>query len=230
MGEAAPFIFFVLFAAGIVAIILFAIRQAAKRRAAWAELAARLGCTYYAEDPHNIPESHPHALFHRGFGRHAYNAIEGRVENRDVLCFDYLYKERHGSGKNRRTETYHFTCLLMRPPVAFQPLFIRPETFLDRIGEFIGFDDIDFESDEFSRRFHVKCADKKFAYDILHPRAMELLLDCGKIHIEAQGDSILFYYTGRLSLPDKVEALIRAGVQFVGMIPNYLIAGQTGGR
>ncbi len=230
MGEVNPFLLFILFVAVVAVVFLLAARQAARRRAAWAELAPRLGCRYSAEDLHNIPRVYPHPLFRRGSGRRAYNTIEGRIENRDILCFDYLYQERHGSGKNRRTETYYFTCLLVRPPIAFKPLFIRPETFLDRIGEFIGFDDIDFESDEFSRRFHVKCPDKKFAYDILHPRAMELLLECGKIHMEAQGDSILFYYTGSLALPEKVESLVRAGIQFVGMIPNYLLAEQSGGR
>ena len=47
---------------------------------------------------------------------------------------------------------------------------------MDKIAGALGFHDINFESSEFSRKFHIKCADKKFAYDVIHPRMMEFLL------------------------------------------------------
>ena len=50
------------------------------------------------------------------------------------------------------------------------------EFFGPPFGEFFGHDDIDFESAEFSRNFYVKSSDRKWAFDILHARAMEFLL------------------------------------------------------
>ena len=55
-------------------------------------------------------------------------------------------------------------------------LLIRPEGFFDKVAGAFGFDDIDFESEEFSRAFFVKSSDKRFAYDVLHPRMLELLM------------------------------------------------------
>jgi len=46
---------------------------------------------------------------------------------------------------------------------------------------------------------------------------------CGKINMEAQGDSILLYYSGNLRVPDDVELLIRRALQFLELIRHYLI-------
>ena len=55
-------------------------------------------------------------------------------------------------------------------------LFIRREGIFDSVKRAFGFDDIDFESAEFSKRFFVKSSDKRFAYDVIHPKMMEFLL------------------------------------------------------
>jgi hypothetical protein len=222
-GGFSPAILIFLFAAVVIAVIVIGALQAAKRRQAWQALAQRYGCSFSAAAPFAIDECYPQSLFDKGDRRKAYNVLSGKIENQDVMAFDYQYTERRGSGKNRHSTIYHFTCLLLTPPIPFQRLWIRPESFLDRVGEFFGLDDIDFESDEFSRRFFVKCPDKKFAYDILHARAMELLLECGKIFIEAQDDSILFYYSGSLRVPEDVGLLIQRGLRFLELIPSYLI-------
>jgi len=214
-----PALILLLFAALVVTVIVINAILASKRREAWQALADRLGCSFSANDPFDIPWSYPQPLFNRGRAQKAYNVLSGRIKGAELFCFEYRYTE--GQGKNRHT--YHLTCLLLTSPIFFQTLLIRPESFLDRVGEFFGIDDIDFESDEFSRRFYVKCDDKKFAYDILHARAMELLLECGKVSVEAQDNSILFHYMARLRVPGEVEPLIQRGVRFVELIPHYLI-------
>ena len=52
------------------------------------------------------------------------------------------------------------------------------------------FDDIDFESDEFSRKFYVQSSDRKFAYDVLHPRMMEFLLQTTPPMIDVEGGAL----------------------------------------
>ena len=74
-------------------------------------------------------------------------------------------------------QTINFSYLIVHPPWDTPPLLIRPEGFFDKIAGAFGFDDIDFESVEFSKRFYVKSTDKRFAYDVLHPRMMQFLLD-----------------------------------------------------
>lgn len=228
LAEFEPLLLFFLFGALVIVIVVIGAIQAKKRREAWEKLAANLGCSFSRYDPYNI-DSYPHSLFNHGHARQASNVLSGRVDGTDLMCFDYRYKTSSGSGKNRSEQTHHFTCLMLTAPISFQNLWIRPESFLDRMGEFFGLDDIDFESEEFSRRFYVKCSDKKFAYDVLHARAMELLLECGKIHLEAQGGQLLFYYSGVKRVPDDIEPMIRRSLKFIELIPNYLIE-QHGGR
>jgi hypothetical protein len=91
--------------------------------------------------------------------------------------YHYVTTSRDKDGKTT-THTHHFSYLLVHLPFQQTPgLFIRPEGFFDKIKRAMGFDDIDFESAEFSKRFYVTSTDKRFAYDVIHPAMMEFLLD-----------------------------------------------------
>ena len=89
----------------------------------------------------------------QGDSRYAYNLIQGPLGRAgDVgVRLPLLHRV---SGKNRQTHV--FSAVILDSDVVLQPLFIRPEGFFDKISEFFGADDIDFESAEFSRRFYVK--------------------------------------------------------------------------
>ena len=56
-------------------------------------------------------------------------------------------------------------------------LHIRNETAADRVSAALGFDDIDFESAEFSRKFYVLSSNKQFAYNVISPAVMDHLLE-----------------------------------------------------
>ena len=75
-----------------------------------------------------------------------------------------------------------------------EKLVVRGEGFFDRIGEFVGIDDIDFESSEFSKRFHVTCSDRRFAYDLFEPRMMEYFLGSAPPRVEYNTRSVLFMH------------------------------------
>jgi hypothetical protein len=75
-----------------------------------------------------------------------------------------------------------------------KPLFIRPEGFFDKVTEFVGLEDIDFESAEFSQKFFVKSPDRRWAYDVLHQKTMEMMLTYPRFHIEFQGTQVMAYH------------------------------------
>jgi hypothetical protein len=182
MGHGAgPVILFVLFAAVAAVAIVFAAKAAAKRRQALAALAAEMGFDF---DPAAGEPEAPHRLFApftRGHSRRMLNTMRGRSEigGRPYPCTmgDFEYKVTHSNGKSTTTTTHRFSYILLRLPCPGTPgLTIRQEHLLDKIAGAVGFDDIDFESERFSRRFFVKSTDKKFAYDVVHPAMMEWLL------------------------------------------------------
>lgn len=70
-----------------------------------------------------------------------------------------------------------FSYVALHTPDPDAPdLSIRRERFWHRAAETLGFDDVDFESAEFSRRFRVRARCRRFACDLIQPAVMELLL------------------------------------------------------
>jgi hypothetical protein len=227
VDNAAPILVFVLF--GVVAIVALYLghKAAEKRRQELWGLASELGMVF---DPGRDGPGSEHTLFgafKRGHSRRVMNTMRGDLEmfGRPCPCVlgDYEYKVTSSNGKSTSTTTYRFSYILLRLPWAVPDLSIRRENLLDKIAGAVGFDDIDFESEEFSRRFHVKCRDRKFAYDMLHPRAMEFLLGAEAEPIEFEGGwCCITDGRGRWSPPQfrgRVE-FVRA---FAGLWPEHLV-------
>ena len=113
-----------------------------------------------------------------GDGRYAFNIASGQRGDYEVTAFDYHYEtESTDSDGDTDTTHHYFSAVMLQPEHALRPLLVRREGFFDKVKAGFGYDDIDFESAEFSRRFHVTAADKRWAYDVFHARSMQLLLD-----------------------------------------------------
>jgi len=223
--------FFMLVAAGIVALIIYGITKARERREALARMAAQWGLTYYADDPFDIPGRYAFFdLFDSGHSRKASNVMVGKIESREAILCDYQYTT--GSGKNQTTHC--FQAVLLAMPILAARLHVRQESVFDKIASWVGHDDINFESAEFSRRYHVKCDNPKFAYDIFHARLIEYLLACGDMPaLEMNGVTLLLYDNqGKL---ENFQRLLTIGQEIIRSIPEYVLhergpGGQEGGR
>ena len=164
------------------AAIWFGWKAEQQRREALAALARRRGWRFDPDKNAGHDEFYGHfEIFARGHSRAAYNTLVGDVElfghRVPMQTGDYLYKVTTSNGKSTTTHTYRFSYLIVHLPFPELPsLRIRREHLFDKLAGAFGFDDIDFESEEFSRRYHVKSTDKRFAYDVLHPRMMEFVM------------------------------------------------------
>lgn len=209
---------------GVVLLIIYSYYTAEQRRKAMVQIADQLGLAYLEKKAsgkdlvyHNI------SLFQQGHSRQAFNVIGGTKEQSYIDIFDYKYVT--GSGKNQST-WYRSVCILTVPQ-RFKYLYVRIESFLDKIAAAVGFDDIDFESKEFSSHFYVKSDDKKFAYDIVHPQMMDFLLNYRRIYqvapcIEMNGKYLVFYYPNKIK-PEKYIDLYNFASDFYKKIPNYVL-------
>lgn len=166
----------------IVAVVAYVAHlQQKKRREALANLAAELGWSFDpSRDRGHDSEYSCFEVFRRGHGRAAYNTLTGTFEldgrRYAAKAGDFTYKVTNGSGKSRSTTTYRFTYIILHLPWRTPDLLIRREGLFDKVAGAFGFGDINFESAEFSRRFHVRSPDRKFAYDVIDPRMIEFLL------------------------------------------------------
>jgi hypothetical protein len=187
LTEASP-ILIVLVVVVFAVLAYFAYKQQAARRAALAELALSLGWQFDPSKDYSHSDRYAHfSPFGTGSSRCAYNTLTGNLSSEPLGAFphqhflvtmgDYQYTTTSGSGKSRRTTTHQLSYLIVELPLLRTPTVkIRPENAWDKLTSMLGFDDIDFESVEFSNRFHVSSDDKRLAYDLVNPRMMEFLL------------------------------------------------------
>lgn len=198
--------------------------QEKKRREALFLLAQEFGLTYLMNDPFRIEHRYEgFACIDRGHQRSARNVLHGPRPKCTVTVFDFTYYTTSGSGKNRREDRHDLTALAADLDVMLPGrMLIRPEGFFDRLSSALGFDDIDFESEEFSRRFHVSAEDKKFAYDIVHVRAMEYLLENRGWNIEMRGRTLMFWTGGGNWEPDGVRQALGFADGFLELVPEYV--------
>ena len=218
----APFILF-----GVIAIMLivWAIRSARKRREELFALAVKLNLTFSQRDPFDIPALYDACdWFSQGHDHEASNVIYGRLGAYQVKAFDYTYEtDSTDSDSHASHNKHHFSCVILDTDAACPSLIIRPEGFFDRVAGAVGFEDVDFESDEFSRKFYVKSVDKKFAYDVIHARTMEFLLANPGWSLQLLGRSLIVV-AGSFSTfkPEKFEQALTFAQEFLGLFPDYL--------
>lgn len=170
----------------VIALLVFgavlAHRAAVARRQALAALARQWGLRFTAEVDHRPRERFPGlAWFAQGDDQWLSDTLAGpmRLGGRQVtVCTgDFTYEEtRRDADGDRHTSTYRCSYFVVDLGLATPGLAVRPEGFSDKVKAMFGFPDIEFESAEFNRRFHVRCDDKKFAYDVFHARAQEWLM------------------------------------------------------
>lgn len=202
----------ILIIVAVIAVIVLAVighLQAQKRREALAQWARSLGLSFDPRKDRGMDNRFAaFSCLRQGENRYAYNIMQGTVRQHPVCAFDYHYETHSTDSKGHRTtHHHHFSAAMVDSGLPLKPLFIRPENFLDKITEFFGWDDIDFESAEFSRKFYVKSPDKRWAFDVIHQATMEFLLDRPVFTLDFQGRHVMAYRDKQFDPRDFVAAL-----------------------
>lgn len=223
-----------LLALGVIAAVLFvawrALLQAGRRREALRAYANARGFRFLADRgplPSDLRDFPP---FKQGSNRYGYNFLTGDWEASAGVwtrlhAGDYHYQVTRSNGKNTSTTHYHLSYVAIHLPDGPAPrVAVRRENFLDTISAAIGFDDIDFESAEFSRKFHVSSDDKRFAYDLLHPRTMEMLLARCPKRLDLGGPWLLVTDGARQWKHEEFDDWLAWTREFLGLWPRHLSA------
>jgi hypothetical protein len=88
----------------------------------------------------------------------------------------------------------------------------------------MGYDDIDFESHEFSRAFCVRSSDRKFAYDVCNARMMEFLLENRELCVEIENNVLALLFDGKMDV-ERIPANLDRLVAIRRLMPGYLFDG-----
>jgi hypothetical protein len=212
------FFLFVLVAVGVAAL---AYQAKLRRQKEMGIVARNQGLDFSITDPFDTL-GEPFSLLARGDGRGVENVMWGFWHDLEIRAFDYWYYEESTDSNGHRSKTYHrFDCVLAPVEARCPRLEIANENILTRIADAFSFRDIEFESEEFNRRFNVKADDRHFATAFCDARMMDWLLLHGEGYaFEVVGDRLLCWC--RRVSPASIVHLLGTAKTFREQIPDVV--------
>jgi hypothetical protein len=211
---------------GVIAFFAVKYYLAKRRSDAMGLLAQKLGLNFDREHNYQMAERHQFLdTLDQGSERYAFNVISGDFKGFPVKAFDFHYETyTYSKGWRRRTHHHHFSFFILTLEKNFPELSVAREYGLfSRILQALGRDDIDFASHEFSKRYEVRCRDKKFAYDFCNAQMIDYLLGHPVIPIEVEQTSLAIGFDSRLQV-ERIEANLNHLLKIRTLMPGYLFA------
>jgi hypothetical protein len=224
--------FFTMFGAAVAIMVALAIVASVltlKRRRTLRDFAARNGWSFDHRRARSLKDRFPEFKRLRSGRRrrYAYNRITGTAGGRRFLAFDYHCEQASTtSGWDRSVEQREFSAVMVASSFPLEPLAISPADTFDRLKEIFGHPRIEFESIEFNRRFFVSSPNRRWAYDVIHPRTMEFLLASPPIPIEFGRGTVLACNGSMLSLHEFHQAISMVN-GLLDRLPSYVVQHQS---
>ena len=205
-------------AAALAAAGLVGWRWDRRHREVLQQLAAARGWSWTARDD-SWADRFDGTPFGTGDRRRARNVLRGTYAGRQLVAFDYSFVTATTDGNGqRRTTTHCFTVCALALPAPVPRVQVTPASFLTRA---LRLTDVPLESEEFNRRYRVATDHPRFAYDVLHPRAMAGLLAAPALNLRLAGTEALSWDGGRTT-PADLLARLEVLSRLVDGVPAYV--------
>lgn len=180
----------------ISAVVGYRIRAPRRRWAALTAFAAERGWQPQQHDP-SLVSRWPEHPFGRGEDRQARDVLTGAYRGRSILAFQYSYEEPSGDSEGHpTTKTRRFAVCTVRLPAPLPDLSVDPTTFMYRVARGVGFPALRFADEKFDHAYAVHAAEPEFAYDVIDPGMMELLLRRDRVAWWIRGDDLVCWWPG----------------------------------
>ena len=155
-------------------------------------------------------------LFTQGHSRRLIGLIQGVARGVPVSIFDYRYSIVSGND-NRRTREQ--TVVGFELAGAALPAFaLRPETVWNRMGTWLGSQDIDFESaPDFSSRYVLQGKDEAAVRGLFTERALAFYAARPGLCTEGSGDRLLVYRADKRVKPEALSAFRDEGLEVLAL-------------
>ncbi len=209
-----PCVIIVLVGGLVVFFTYYSYRQEKQRTADLQRVADELGFEFLPQgDNAFLSNQGSSYLFSLGRSKRFSNLMRGKTKNLNAAVFDYRYI----TGSGRRSHTWSQTVVGFQLDAASLPTFsLRPESMWDKVGEWFGYQDINFESyPVFSKNFLLRGSDEMAIRNLFTDAVLmfvETKLGCC---IEGDGNWLLFYRHNRRVDPTALRALLEEGVGVV---------------
>jgi hypothetical protein len=211
-----PCVIFIGIAVVVGGLIYWNYLQEKKRREALEKVAGELGFEFSPNvDAVLIAELGTFHLFQQGHSRRLYNLMRGEANGLEVLVFDYTYVT--GGGKSSQTWNQTVVCFHLGQDIL--PHFqMRPESVWDRIGQWFGYQDINFDSHPvFSTKYLLRGADEDAVRELFTDHVLGWYELTSGLSTEGRADRLLFYRQAARTEPDMIRKLLEEGFQVLNL-------------
>ena len=193
--------------AGGIVYIAYVAEQ--KRSAALADVALRMGFNFEAKVPkERLATLGPFHLFKRGHSRKARNLMRGKSGDAEVVVLDYQYTT--GGGKNSHTHNQTVAIYPGAGSAAALPEFtLAPEHWWDKVGQVLGYRDIDFEaSEEFSKHYLLRGPDETAIRAAFGMDTLGFFAQNQGWSVESAGGALAVYRGDKRAKPEEMQPFV----------------------
>jgi hypothetical protein len=179
-------------------------------------VAAELGFDFERVGQADFLQSLSHFnLFTPGHSKSITNLMRGRTQDLDAAIFDYRYVTGHG--KHRHVSNHSVICFRFEGPEL--PRFgLCPENFTHRIGQWFGYQDIDFETHAtFSDKYLLRGRDEQAVRGLFTGTVLDYFEDKPGLSAEGAGNTLLFYRHATRVRPENIRSFLEEGFAVLGL-------------
>lgn len=150
-------------------------------------------------------------FFDRGYARRWRHQVSGQYNGAAFTAFQYDYTVSTG----RSSATYRHAMIKWTSGKTLPQFTLGPETFFTRIGDVLGFHDIDFSDDpSFSGAYRLKgWEDDAEVRSLFTPQVRQQLTAIPGQHAAGADVTLFWWRDGGLPGPEGFEAFLAAGDQ-----------------
>ncbi len=133
------------------------------------------------------------------------------------MTFDFTWKKPAGNHSRRLYQTVFF---IQAKDLALPDFFLRPENFFDRIGTWLGMQDIDFSEDKaFSDQNLLQGEDEDLIRQLLlTPQFARMFRINREWTVEGLGYYLAIYKKRALLEPTDMAHLVKKGMELYGIL------------
>lgn len=160
--------------------------------------------------------------FQTGVNRRQSDVLTGTYDG--LTCSTFTHEFETKSDRDSSGVHEEFQVTLAELDVRLPRLDLLPESMGNRLAQALGGVDVEMESHDFNSKWRVKCADRKYAMDVVDPRMMERLLqyDMLDYSIRIEGGAVMMWHSGRLGTED-LSRRLDAVVAIAHRIPEHVL-------
>ena len=134
----------------------------------------------------------------------------------DLRIFDYEYAR--GKSKRRHRQTVFF---IQSKQLGLPQMLMKPESLFNKIGAYLGMQDIDFESHpEFSKKYLLQGEDEELVRAIMDEKVLQFFTIEKGWYLEGIGYYLIVYKKYKLLGPRSITKFYQKGMDIHGLLKD----------